>query len=234
MWGDNPISLQDIYDVFAKFLEGKVSYLPWCETKLDPETASIAPRLVQLNRKGCMTVNSQPRICGRPSSDPVFGWGKPGGCVYQKAYIEFFCSPQILSRVLKNCEKIQSVRYIASDADGNLYSNCKPGASTAVTWGVFPNSEVLQPTVVNDQSFMAWKDEAFALWKRSWGSIYEDDTDGVKLIEQIHDTFFLVSIVDNNFVSGDIFKVFESILSHNGPGVDSLQDEVTEFHYLGS
>lgn len=232
--GENPISLQDIYEVFAKFLEGEVSYLPWCETKLDPETACIAPTLVQLNRKGCMTVNSQPRVCGRPSTDPDFGWGKPGGRVYQKAYIEFFCSPEMLASVLKNCEKIQSVRYIASDVEGNLYSNCKPGESTAVTWGVFPNSEVLQPTVVNDTSFMAWKDEAFALWLRAWGSIYEDDDEGALLIEKIHDTFFLVSIVDNDFVSGDIFKVFSSILSEDGPGVDSLRDEVDGFHYLGA
>ena len=24
--------------------------------------------------KGCMTVNSQPRVCGRPSTDPDFGF----------------------------------------------------------------------------------------------------------------------------------------------------------------
>ena len=33
-----------------------------------------------------------------------------------------------------------------------------------MTWGVFPGQEVQQPTVVDSQAFMAWKDEAFALW----------------------------------------------------------------------
>ena len=30
----------------------------------------------------------------------------------------------------------------------------------AVTWGVFPDREVMQPTVVDFKSFVAWKDEA--------------------------------------------------------------------------
>jgi hypothetical protein len=33
----------------------------------------------------------QPAVDGRPSTDPEVGWGGPGGFVYQKAYIEFFC-----------------------------------------------------------------------------------------------------------------------------------------------
>ena len=33
-----------------------------------------------------------------------------------------------------------------------------------MTWGVFPGQEIQQPTVVDAQAFLAWKDEAFALW----------------------------------------------------------------------
>ncbi len=31
----------------------------------------------------------------------------------------------------------------------------------AVTWGVFPAREVVQPTVVDPQSFLVWKARAF-------------------------------------------------------------------------
>lgn len=42
----------------------------------------------------------------------------------------------------------------------------------AITWGVFPNKEVIQPTVVDHTAFMIWKDEAFDSWVGNWGIIY--------------------------------------------------------------
>jgi hypothetical protein len=43
---------------------------------------------VALNQAGYLTINSQPRVNGAPSNDATFGWGRPGGYVYQKAYGE--------------------------------------------------------------------------------------------------------------------------------------------------
>ena len=40
----------------------------------------------------------QPAVNGARSDHPIFGWGGPGGNVYQKAYIECFTSPQNLKR----------------------------------------------------------------------------------------------------------------------------------------
>lgn len=48
------------------------------------------------------------------------------------------------------------------------------GRANAVTWGVFPGREVVQPTVVEFQSFLAWKDEAFAAWLEDWGLLYSE------------------------------------------------------------
>ncbi len=111
----------------------------------------------------------------------------------------------------------------------------------AVTWGVFPNKQIIQPTVVDIDSFMAWKvshvcaavmrimcwlddvnhvlittympcslqDEAFALWLSQWQSIYDSGSSSHALIQEIHDTYFLVNMVDNDYVHGDIFAVFE-------------------------
>lgn len=35
------------------------------------------------------TINSQPNVNGAPATDPVVGWGTPGGYVYQKVGVCF-------------------------------------------------------------------------------------------------------------------------------------------------
>jgi len=46
-----------------------------------------------------------------------------------------------------------------------------------------------------------------------WQSLYDEDSPARKLIQQIHDTFFLVNVVDNNYIDGDIFKIFDEVLA---------------------
>ena len=46
----------------------------------------------------------------------------------------------------------------------------------AVTWGVFPDREIIQPTVVDGQ-LETWAKEAFDLWMSRWHRIYEDHGD---------------------------------------------------------
>ena len=45
-----------------------------------------------------------------------------------------------------------------------------PGRVNAVTWGIFPGKEVVQPTIVDAETFKVWKDEAFELWQSQWAS----------------------------------------------------------------
>jgi methylenetetrahydrofolate reductase (NADPH) len=77
-----------LVQVFAGYIEGKVARLPWCEVPLHAETTPLSLKLSRLNREGFLTINSQPRVNGARSDDPVHGWGGPGGYCYQKAYIE--------------------------------------------------------------------------------------------------------------------------------------------------
>lgn len=88
MWGEVYTSHRDVWDVFAGYVEGKVPRLPWCEVALHPETTPMSAALSRLNRAGFLSINSQPRVNGLPSDDPVHGWGGVGGYVYQKAYVE--------------------------------------------------------------------------------------------------------------------------------------------------
>lgn len=88
MWGEVYTSHRDVWDVFAGYVEGRVPRLPWCEVALHPETSPMMIALSRLNRAGFLSINSQPRVNGLPSDDPVHGWGGVGGYVYQKAYVE--------------------------------------------------------------------------------------------------------------------------------------------------
>lgn len=43
----------------------------------------------------------------------------------------------------------------------------------AVTWGIFRGKEVIQPTVVDAEAFMIWKDEALNIFTNTWAVIYK-------------------------------------------------------------
>lgn len=212
MWGAAPASQRDVWAVFAGFVEGRVPRLPWSPAALLPETRAISGRLADLNRAGFLTINSQPRVNAARSDDPVHGWGGPGGYVYQKAYVEAFAPPGHVAALMAACARRPSITYHAVDARGNAYSNCRTRGAHAVTWGVFPGREVAQPTVVDPDAFLAWKSEAFALWVTQWAAIYEEDSDASCLINDIHDSYFLVNLVDHDFRGGDLLGCFDEAL----------------------
>jgi len=226
-WGREHLDRESIFAVFVKYLRGETKNLPWYDKPISLETVEMLEQLCLLNGSGFLTINSQPRVNAAPSDDKAVGWGGPNGFVYQKAYIEFFCSPQLLDLLKKSFPSFPSLTYHAVNAKGDRLCSAQHRVN-AVTWGVFPDSELKQPTVVDTESFLVWKAEAFSLWK-TWASIYSsaddedlgDNTKGGKqfissksrqLIQDIHDTYYLVNIVDNNFISGDIFAIFNKIL----------------------
>jgi methylenetetrahydrofolate reductase (NADPH) len=83
LWG-KPESLDNVRDLFTRFCEGKVKALPWSETGIAKETSVIDEKLRAMNRRGYLTINSQPAVDGARSDDPVHGWGPKHGYVYQK------------------------------------------------------------------------------------------------------------------------------------------------------
>ena len=64
---------------------------------LQSETIPITPHLIDLNAKGWWTVGSQPAVDAVPSDDETYGWGPRGGYVFQKAFVEFFCTKHDIS-----------------------------------------------------------------------------------------------------------------------------------------
>ncbi|KAF3621494.1 Methylenetetrahydrofolate reductase 1 [Capsicum annuum] len=205
-------SVEDIYERFMNYCLGKLRSCPWSELDgLQAETKIIDEHLSNINTKGFLTINSQPAVNGAKSDAPLVGWGGPGGYVYQKAYLEFFCSREKLTTVVEKCKAFPFLTYMAVNKQGNFISNIHQIDVNAVTWGVFPAKEIVQPTIVDPVSFMVWKDEAFEIWSRGWAQLYPENDPSRKLLEQVQNSYFLVSLVDNDYINGDLFAIFKDI-----------------------
>ncbi|KAG8818664.1 hypothetical protein FRC17_010755, partial [Serendipita sp. 399] len=100
------------------------------------------------------------------------------------------------------------ITYYAINKRGDLRTNTQSEGPNAVTWGVFPGKEIVQPTIVEAVSFMAWKDEAFELGVQ-WSNLYDAGSPTQKLIAEIMNTYTLVNVVHNDFRNPDaIFAPF--------------------------
>lgn len=205
-WG-SPESVKDISQVFLNYLSGKIHILPWVDAALSAETALIQEELFQLNEKGWFSLASQPSVNGAQSSDKIFGWGPRNGFVFQKSFVEIFVPKKEWTSILfpklkKQIERLE-ITYYAGDSAGHIESNLPVGpdshnSKNAVTWGVFPLQEVLQPTIIDIESFRAWNEEAFHLWLE-WARCYKKDSTSFKLLNSIREDYFLVSLIYHNF-----------------------------------
>lgn len=210
LWG-YPQKHSDIFDVFVQYCRGEVNSLPWSDQPLAEESNIIREQLAHINSMGYLTINSQPAVNGVRSDHKIFGWGPKNGYVYQKAYLEVFISPTQLDALIARIERDTNITYYAVNKQGDLKTNTQSDGPNAVTWGVFPGKEIIQPTIVEAVSFTAWKDEAFELWNE-WTKIYDTDSISAKLITDIADNWYLINIVHNDFHDSEgIFKIFEQI-----------------------
>ncbi|GMM33702.1 methylenetetrahydrofolate reductase (NAD(P)H) [Saccharomycopsis crataegensis] len=224
LWG-RPQTMKDLSDLFIRYLNGDLAMLPWSDTPINAEINSIKQDLITLNEKGIFTVNSQPAVNGARSDHPIFGWGPKNGYIYQKQYLEFFMPRAKLDTLRANIDKINRIEncgtnddykvlaFFAVDKNGGLQTNLKnDSVPNAVTWGIFPNTEVIQPTIVEKTSFLAWKDEAYHI-AQEWQMVLKQGDDGsIDLLGKLLDDYVLINIVDNDYVGENkIFKLFEGI-----------------------
>jgi len=222
MWGEDLESEKDVWNVFENYIGGKpnksgvmVQRTPWCDSELSPETGLIAENLAKINKNGILTINSQPSANCVESTDPILGWGQPGGYVFQKAYLEFFTSEENVLALLQVLGRFPGVNFQVVNNSGRVnFTNIKHKRPIAVTWGVFPGREIVQPTIVDPVAFNQWRTEAFGLWTEQWGKLYEQDSTSRKIIDSIAESYYLVNLVDNDFPKGNcLWEVMEDMFS---------------------
>ncbi|KAG7664195.1 MET13 [[Candida] subhashii] len=229
LWG-TPQNLKDLSNIIVSYLKGDLKALPWSDGPVGDDTKIIVDDLVRLNERGFFTMNSQPALNAIKSSEKVFGWGPKNGYVYQKQYLEFFCHKDLIPKLLYKIDQYNSsqgdascslISYYAVDKDGNLTTNCRDDDINAVTWGVFPGEEILQPTIVEKTSFLAWKDEVYRLFME-WAKVIGSSLAGAdsekaatfaELMTTFSNEFVLCNIVNNDFIdeNSTIFKLIEEL-----------------------
>jgi len=120
-----------------------------------------------------------------------------------------------LAVLLPHIERDANITYYAISKEGDLRTNTYSDGPNAVTWGVFPGKEIIQPTIVEAISFMAWKvrghpltfkipahqptqDEAYELGFQ-WAKFYDHGSPARKLITDYMGKSLLVNVVHNDF-----------------------------------
>jgi hypothetical protein len=173
--GSSPNTLDDITALSLRFLQGEITAYPFSPAPLSSESQLILPHLLRLAKNGWWPVGSQPAVDGLQSDHAIVGWGPAGGYVYQKSFVEFFASEQVVERLEKAVEKAKGiVDFLAGNKmvrsqlafslwrltglwKGDLRSSVQASERNAVTWGVFPGQEIVQSTIIEEESFLTWK-----------------------------------------------------------------------------
>lgn len=202
LWG-KPETLDDLSKIFVNYLSRKVDAIPWSEFAISPETAIIQEPLIFLNKLHRFTMSSQPASNCARSDEKIFGWGPAHGYVYQKAYVEMFVSKEDWNKnILPKLKDNSSVSYYVGDSADYFSSSLGPQDTNCVTWGVFPNRQIVQTTVINEDSFKAWKEEGFQIWKE-WMQLFAPGSKSAKLIKGVLDNYYLVAIVNHDYPDED-------------------------------
>lgn len=202
-WG-TPANFDDLSGMFTRYLQSDPATptTPFCDMPLSPESQTILDSLIALNApdKRYWTVGSQPAVDAARSEDPVHGWGPPGGYVFQKAYVEFFVPKAEVERLEQKLagEKPTSFSMYAANRQGDTAGNTDKESVNAVTWAAFPGQEIVQSTIIEELSFLAWKEEAFEIWDE-WARLYPRNSPARKLIESVSDEWWLVCLIHHNY-----------------------------------
>ncbi|KAJ7074128.1 methylenetetrahydrofolate reductase-domain-containing protein [Mycena amicta] len=196
----HPSTLGDLTAIFLAYLHSQIPVTPFSPTSLSPESLSILPHLERLTQAGWWTVGSQPAVDGARSDDAVVGWGPRAGYVFQKGFVEFFCTEAEVDRIERRTKDKAAgwVHWFAGNKNGECRGNVPEGGRNAVTWGVFPGQEIVQTTIIERESFLTWKEEAFSIWS-DWASLYRPESDERQLLERVCEERWLVSIVHHDY-----------------------------------
>lgn len=89
-------TLQDLADLTALWLEGRLNYHPSYGRSPDPETVPIVPVLARLNRAGFLTSDSQPGSVTH---------GRHGAVWKQRAAVAGFAGPQLAGLITRAAVK---------------------------------------------------------------------------------------------------------------------------------
>lgn len=95
-------------------------------------------------------------------------------------------------------------------------------------------SYFLQLLITPNSSFFVFfltliQDEAFALWIEQWAKLYEEESPSRMIIKYIHDNYFLVNLVDNDFpLDNCLWQVIDDMFQLLDAPPEVLDETVSE------
>ncbi|KAJ9121474.1 hypothetical protein QFC22_002090 [Naganishia vaughanmartiniae] len=204
-WGA-PVDAESLSTLFTSYLRSapQTPTTPFCDLPISPESRKILPYLIHMNSPSVQmwTVGSQPAVDGARSDDPVHGFGPKGGYVFQKSFVEFFVKgreeAEALAKRIDKDGQGGAIKYYAGNKHGDFLSNLEEGDVNSVTWAVFPGQEIVTSTQIQEESFLAWKEEAFEIWTE-WSRLYPLRSASRKLLQEIADNAWLVSVIHHDY-----------------------------------
>ena len=60
------------------------------------------------------------------------------------------------------------------------------------------------------------------MWLDPWANLYHPDSESYAFLNRCFESMYLVNVVDNDYVNGDLDKVFAEFIAVNKGLIDSL------------
>jgi methylenetetrahydrofolate reductase len=199
MWGEKINNMSDIQELFIRYYMKKIKYLPWCDF-ICKDINIIQHKLIKFIRKGYFVINAQPPINGL-STQNDFSWSSDMGYIYQKEYLEFFCSRDKLLSILKCINKMnQKKRYIycATNVSNKIITNARK-CDVTISWSVLNEHNILKINTISYDKFLKWKDNSYKIL-RDWMELYDIKSTSYEVLNNMHENYYLVYIIDNDYV----------------------------------
>ena len=76
--------------------------------------------------------------------------------------------------------------------------------------------------MVDQKAFRLWKNEAFSGWIDKWAFIYGEESPSYAFLRQVHDTFFLINVVENDYVGGNLNQTLLEFIERNQELINSI------------
>ena len=77
--------------------------------------------------------------------------------------------------------------------------------------------------MVDQKAFRFWKNEAFSCWLDKWACIYEQGSSSQAFLKHVHDTFYLVNVVENDYIGGDLTIIMLDFIQRNQDLINSIE-----------
>lgn len=77
--------------------------------------------------------------------------------------------------------------------------------------------------MVDHNAFLIWKDEIFSQWLDPWAEVYGQGSESYKFLQHCQESFYLINIVDNDFINGDLDKILDDFIKTNQELLDSIE-----------